>query len=1261
MNSTLQRRNTTSVHKKEKTIKFKLENSEKEYQIVLNNQEQLYIQEEEFLNQKKDILGIKNIENYCLYEKTSQYIIYEFELFGTKFSDNTIFIFIDCQPLVTDMIKKLQDVIDKPETQNKCLLTCKLLGIYVKAPQFTNLFIVEKGIDKIVTLIKILKTNAQAYAAEAISGLMEYQNACQYVNENQHIFDTFYTILIKNLQRVNTTKYMLKIFITLQAYLEEKFSPLFLKAAENYAKESNTRILEGYCNLFKDNYYDNKEIALAIIISMLTYTEEKCSRIELSQLILKLKEAPITDALEIKNSSPEEQNEMRELFNNHPQYKEFLDTYQRITNEVIEGSTYQVEELNKKIQTYEESMTSLEKRTEYVFQTQKFYDEIVADFIQFKKLSEVCTDQAGYYDPYCPTERYNLKLGKKINVDNNGRVEIKQLSNNEVKDEVSILQKYIATLKDNKQKLEKEKEELQLKISEYIKNEKLRGDVENFEVVELQNLSVELRKNIDILNKNLEIKEMENKNLINDNEQKEKEKNKFKQEIENIQKRFYNFGIENENFKISGTEKKIKNINNKNKNFIISKETQIKILSIIKENSNNLHSNKKNTITPVKENVIKQVSNNTIPPVKENKIKQVSNFTILPVKENRIKQVSNNNIPPVKESTIPPVPGSTIKVVSSSTIPPVPGSTIPPVPGSTIPPVPGSTIPPVPGSTIPPVPGSTIPPVPGSTIPPVPGSTIPPVPGSTIPPVPGSTIPPVPGSTIPPVPGSTIPPVPGSTIPPVPGSKIPPVPGSTIPPIPGNTIPPVPGSTIPSVPGVPKVPGIPSIPGVPPISGIPSVPLFNSVKMPSGVGIPGLFSMPKRVLPTKPKLKLPQRCKAFPWVRIIMDPNKEEMNNSLWKEMKEQDIKIEDVCDVFSIKKVVPKNLSKSTLPLSIIQNEKIKFLNPKRAQSVGITIAKLPAIASVSIALDTMNTILLSESNIEQLNREYIKDDEIEEYKQHISNNENAIFEKGEEYLISLYKIPDSKIKLEIWEFINEYNMQVPIMEKMIIVINKAIDTLKKSEIIPLLFSYILTVGNILNCGNDKGQADGFDLKVLSKISDTKGKNGQTLIQFICNLIVQTHPDFHNISEKFEDVKNALDYSYIEVPKNSKRVIGSSRELERNIESLKVNDEFKEKSEEFLKKYKTEKIKIKSDLSDIDNKYSDLMIYFCVDPKESYYKNPDELFKLFNNFFKEVDSAIPKNVEKKVFVPKHKIGDKVGNQRELLSNMMKLNALKRK
>ena len=411
-------------------------------------------------------------------------------------------------------------------------------------------------------------------------------------------------------------------------------------------------------------------------------------------------------------------------------------------------------------------------------------------------------------------------------------------------------------------------------------------------------------------------------------------------------------------------------------------------------------------------------------------------------------------------------------------------------------------------------------------------------------------------------------------------------------------------------------------------------------------------------MPTKPKLKPPQRCKPLGWNRIILNPNNEEMNSSIWKSINEQDVKMDEIWDSFSIKKVAPKVTSiNSTLS---VKSEKVTFLNAKRAQSVGITIAKLPAISTVSLALETMDSTLLSSSNVESLNREYIKDDEIEEYKHHKNNNENTIFEKGEEYLISLYNITNSKEKLEIWQFINDYDDQLPKMEKMIKIVNLAIDKLKNDETIKLLFSYVLTVGNIINGGTEKGQADGFDLNSLSKLKDTKGKNGQSLLQYMCQLIVNSHPDFRNISEKFEEVKNALDYSFIETPKNCKRVVGNSRELENNIKALKNNDKFKENAETFLIKFKNEKTKIKSEISDIESKYKNLMSYFCVNSKENIYNNPDELFKLFNNFFKDIDSAMPKIVEKKAFVPKHNIGDRVGIQRDLISKMMKMNAIKK-
>ena len=45
------------------------------------------------------------------------------------------------------------------------------------------------------------------------------------------------------------------------------------------------------------------------------------------------------------------------------------------------------------------------------------------------------------------------------------------------------------------------------------------------------------------------------------------------------------------------------------------------------------------------------------------------------------------------------------------------------------------------------------------------------------------------------------------------------------------------------------------------------------------------------------------------------------------------------------------------------------------------------------------------------------------------------------------------------------------------------------------MILSYILTIGNILNGGTAKGQADGFYLEALSKTSTMKDTSGRTIL----------------------------------------------------------------------------------------------------------------------------------------------------------------------
>ena len=542
-----------SIVKKERNVRFHFENSDSEiYEIKLNSFTPFHLQEQQFLKDKKGISKVEDLEKYCLYDEKTKYIISDYEILESKFTDKTVFILIDCVPLIKEIINEFDNFLNTEEANtqqiNKLKVTCKLIGTNAKAPQFANIFIVNEGFEKLINITQNAKANLLAYATEGISGLIVYQNACQYINENKHLIASFYKILVENTSKLNVIKQMLDVFLILQNYLYEKFPSCFLDAALSYSKDTGTKLLEGYCKLLAENYYEVKISALTIIVNMLTDTQDRGNKSDLNNLILKLREAKITESLEIKGSNTKL---------NEPDYKELLDKYQKITDEVVEGTSFQIEEYKNKIKKYEEAMASLNKRTEYVFQHQKFYDEIVADFIMFKKLSEVCTDEAGYYDPYRPLERYNLKIGKKINVDNEGRVNIQRITKDVMKDDFSILQKYCSSLKDNNKKLENEIKEYQMKLKEFINKEKMRAEVEDFELEDLKNLNIELKKNNDLLNAQLDEQETKNKSILDENLKKDEEERKLKQQINSMKIRFASVSIiMNDNFEFLGKERK---------------------------------------------------------------------------------------------------------------------------------------------------------------------------------------------------------------------------------------------------------------------------------------------------------------------------------------------------------------------------------------------------------------------------------------------------------------------------------------------------------------------------------------------------------------------------------------------------------------------------------------------------------------------------------------------------------------------------------
>lgn len=1085
-------------------IIFRFENNPNKYQLEIdfsNNSPSLEEQQKKFLELKSEDFKIKNYNMYSLFEMNSG-------MFLTKKSDleiypeGTVFIMKNCSlyakainnkinELINqynhpeqkkdeknlkkeineyeefnieeekeennskDNINKEKDNIDNIKTKimNNLKKICHSLTNYFQIPQFAEEFIMFEGINLLLNLIEISSGNTKAYAIEAFGVLIEYMNALQYVSENFDIFASFYKILVSN-EQIKVTSNMLSIFYSFLKYMKNNFYTTFYLAAQKYANETRTPIFEGFFNLIKDKTFETKLKSFKLLVAILTFTRDKQKRAE---LIVALKENGLNSTLEKYAKLGRDGDK-----NYGEKFNDLLSSYQSLTGEIIKGSEYEIELYKRKLAKYEEHCEKIEKKVEFVFQNQKFYDEIVDDFVYMKKLSEACAASAGYFDPYTPTERYEKRLNKKISVDKYGRVDLSRLANNEKNvDEIKTLQKYIDILKDKNAQLEEDNNLLINRFKDFQKKKDEEGvDEDEYDIEDLKEENRVLMQNIEVL-----------KQVIQGDKSVDQEfLKKMNEHDQDIQHR-----VEIKMAKLAREEQEFLNLSTKDNNNTYNKGQNSFInLKIVKGTGYF------NSLNPKEERIVP-------PEVNDNNINN-------PV--NQVNQIDSNIS---KENNDIPQP----------------------------------------------------------------------------------------------------------------------------PPLGPN--------------GIPIPPPLPSQGGVVVASG-------SGVPPPPPPPPPNLL-IPSLVQPTKPKIKLPNKVKSLNWTRIILNPNEKEQNkNSIWGNIKEQHLRIDEICNLFSLKPVEKK---KETIKKQV--PSVFTFLNPARTQTVGITIAKLPPVSQVSIALDDMDDTLLTEGHIESLNREYIKPEEIEEYKKFKDPSTN--FAKQEQYLIGLYLIPNSKEKLKIWFFIINYQNRYDLINERIFYNKNAIELLLKSEWLKLIFSYILSLGNILNGGTVRGQADGFNLEFLKKLPGTKDRNGKSILIYIIQNIQLIKPEFSNLTSHFEYVRLAVNSAFSILKEECNNLSNSFPNIEKLYQNLSKNDGFKLKAGKFMMNTKKEIETINKEIEYIEKKYKELRMYLLAKQKD--YDNPEKLFSLFNNFFIEMDKCIPKpeKDKKATFVRKYQMGAKINNTEEEQKN----------
>ncbi|KAM6132983.1 inverted formin-2 [Phoenicopterus ruber ruber] len=533
------------------------------------------------------------------------------------------------------------------------------------------------------------------------------------------------------------------------------------------------------------------------------------------------------------------------------------------------------------------------------------------------------------------------------------------------------------------------------------------------------------------------------------------------------------------------------------------------------------------------------------------------------------------NTAPAPAPPPPPPPPSPPPSGTAAVTPTSPMMNAPPAP-----PLPG--IPPPP----PPLPGmGGIPPPP----PPLPGmGGIPPPP----PPLPGMVgIPPPP----PPLPGmGGIPPPP----PPLPGmGGIPPPP----PPLPGMGGIPPPPPPLPGMGGIPPPP--PLLPGMAGDQVIETV-VASQFSCPLGSGRP-----PHKTVKT-PTL----RMKKLNWQKLPSNVVRE--SHSMWASVSsssEETIEpnYTSIEQLFCFPQPIPKE--KTAAPVKAEPKE-ITFLDSKKSLNLNIFLKQFKCSnEEVAAMVQNGDRTKFDVEVLKQLLKLLPEKHEIENLK--AFKEEKSKLANADQFYLLLLQIPSYQLRIECMLICEETTVVLDMIQPKAEAIRRACEDLLNSHRLPLFCQLILKVGNFLNYGSHTGDADGFKISTLLKLTETKANQTRiTLLHHILEEVENSHTDLLELPKDLEYVSKAaginLDIIRTESSTNLKKLL----ELQRKV--LSSNDNVKQQYEKPIQDSIDASRKLEEEFETIERKKEELANYLCEDPSKLSLEDIFSTMKTFRDLF---------------------------------------------
>ncbi|XP_076129169.1 inverted formin-2-like isoform X2 [Alosa pseudoharengus] len=490
----------------------------------------------------------------------------------------------------------------------------------------------------------------------------------------------------------------------------------------------------------------------------------------------------------------------------------------------------------------------------------------------------------------------------------------------------------------------------------------------------------------------------------------------------------------------------------------------------------------------------------------------------------------------------------------------------------------------------------------------------------TVPPPPPPPPPPLPG-----MPGMGPPPPPplpgmGPPPPPLPGVGPPPPP-----PLPGMGPPPPPPLPGMGPPPPPPLPGM-SPPPPPPLPGMgpppPPPPGCGDIIVAQNVQTLGRsYYIP----PPKPGHYPTLRMKKLNWQKL--PSNVASVSRSLWMSVQSDTLEPDysSIEQLFSMP-VVETKVKGATAPVVKKEPKEISFIDAKKNLNLNIFLKQFKCSHEDFVAMVRKGD--RSKFDVEvlkQLQKLLPEKHEIENLKSYDGEREKLA--GVDQFFLLLLGVPGYPLRIECMSLCEETAVMLEMLKPRAEKLDAACDGLKESSRFPSFCKLILDVGNFLNYGSHTGNAEGFKISTLLKLSETKANQSRiTLLHHIVAEAEQNHPDLLKLPDDLEICEKAAGLSLDSVQSEANSLIKSLKNSEKEVASSSIED-IKEQYLNDIKGCLHHCEVLEERLASIEKKKEDLAEYFCEDASCF---SLEELFGTLRTFRGQFLKAIKDNQSRK-------------------------------